>query len=445
MTADAKPRKTWLSAGAKRRIRRALLGIAIGVPLAVAATWYAANHVPWFGAWLADTLRSVLGTDRVAELEEFTYDLEDRWNRWWRSGEKPKAYWESPSSSPSGLGPSSVRQPPSSAEQPSSSAPSPPSSGSGAPSAAASAGEAPSGNGTFPPRDVGPYDAKFAAPGDGVWVAVPVPGPAVRPTAAAYGQPSSAPEPLLYKTLIHPDSKRPWAEVFVVAGDPATAMLHVVAGTREPKGTAPGSGEAKRTGLVADSDVASLMAAFNGGFKEEHGHYGMKVDGVLLIRPRVDGCTIAMTADGAPRIAPWKAVADVESTFLWWRQTPACLVTGGKLHPALYDENTNWGAALGGATVVRRSALGLSADGKVLFVAVSNHTSPRAIAVAMLHAGAVDVAQLDINYSYPRFVVFPKGESGQREATSLFEGFKVEKDDHLRTPSVRDFFYLTRR
>ncbi len=442
MSAAPKTGKTRISTKAKRRIKRALAGVAIGVPLLLGATWYAANNVPWFGAWLADALRSVLGTERVADLEEFAYDLEDRWNRIWRSGERPKAYWGSPSSSTGGIGPSSGRQPPSS------SADLPPSPGPTGSSMTPPPGEAPpvrAGNAAFPPRDVGPYDAKFAAPGDGVWVAVPVPGLAPSAAPATPAQAGSAAEPLLYKTLIHPDSKRPWAEVFVVAIDPTTSLLHVVAGTREPKGTAPGSGEAKRTGLIPDSDVASLMAAFNGGFKEEHGHYGMKVDGVLLIRPRADGCTIAMTADDTLRIAPWKAVADVEGTFRWWRQTPACLVTEGKLHPSLYDENTNWGAAIGGATVVRRSAIGLSADGKGMFVAVSNHTSPRVIAVAMLHAGAASVAQLDINYSYPRFVVFPGGEPGQREAVSLFEGFKVDKDDHLRTPSVRDFFYVTRR
>ena len=460
MTVAEKPKRVWLSAKAKRRIKRALLATAIAVPLAGAGTWYAANNVPWFGAWLADTLRSVIGTEAVADLEEFVYDIEDRYNRTFRSDEKPRAYWDSPSSS------STAALPP--AQDPSS-APPPLGTTLGttlgtSPSASPSAAPSIAANPSFPPKDVGPYDAKFAAPGDGVWVPVAVPGLAASPAPAPSGQAGSPPSgqagspppgqagsppppasPQLYKTLIHPDSKRPWAEVFVVAIDPRSAQLHVVAGTREPKGTAPGSAEAKRTGLLPDTDVASLMAAFNGGFKEEHGHYGMKVGGVLLIRPRVDGCTIAMTADDKLRIAPWKAVADVEPTFRWWRQTPACLVSEGKLHPALYDENTNWGAAIGGGTVVRRSALGLSADGEVMFVAVANSTSPRAIALAMLHAGAAHAAQLDINYSYPRFVLFPRGESGQRETTSLFEGFKVDKDDYLRTPSVRDFFYVTRR
>jgi hypothetical protein len=407
------PRKRFLSPKARRRVKRALVGIAIALPIVIGAMWYAANNVPWFGAWMADTLRSIIGTEGVADLEEFAYDLEDRWNRFWREGEKPKAYWESPSGAPSA---------PSAEPAASASAPAP----------TGSVAAAPPGAAPFRPGDVGPFNPKYAAPGDGVWIPVPLAGSPTEP-------------PILYKTLIHPDAKRPWAEVFVVAVDLRSAQVHVVAGTREPKGTAPGAGEAKRPGLIPATDLPSLVAGFNGGFKEEHGHYGMKVDGVLLIKPRLDGCTIAMTDKGDLRIASWKAVQDAESTFTWWRQTPACLIENGKLHPGLTDENTNWGAALGGGTVVRRSAAGLDAEGKTLLVAVSNHTSPRAVAVAMSHAGAVSAAQLDINYSYPRFVLFPEGAAGQRESVSLFEGFKVEGDDYVRDPSVRDFFYLTRR
>jgi hypothetical protein len=415
MTTTPKPARRRLSPKARRRIKRALVGIAIAFPIAIAGTWYAANNVPWFGAWMADTLRSLIGTEAVADLEEFAYDLEDRWNRFWREGEKPKTYWDAPSAS-SGT-PAAPSAEPSAA---------PSGSGTAAPAPAAPPG-------AFRPRDVGPLlNPKYAAPGDGLWVPVPL--------AEAPADP-----PLFYKTLIHPDSKRPWAEVFVVAIDLARAQIHAVAGTHEPKGTAPGAKEAKRPGVVPATDIPDLVAGFNGGFKEEHGHYGMKIDGVLLIKPRADACTIAMTKEGALRIAPWKLVADVEDTFEWWRQTPACLLSEGKLHPGLYDENTNWGAALGGGTVVRRSAAGLDPEGKVLFVGVSNHTSPRTMALAMQHAGAVNVAQLDINYSYPRFVLFPKNDAGLRESSPLFEGFKVEKNDYVREPSVRDFFYVTRR
>ena len=100
-----------------------------------------------------------------------------------------------------------------------------------------------------------------------------------------------------------------------------------------------------------------------------------------------------------------------------------------------------WGA-LGGDTIVRRSAIALDATREILFMSVSNATSAHAIAVGMHHAGGHEVAQLDINYSYPRIVTFPPGESGEREATGVFPGFPFEKDDYIRHASQRDFFYV---
>ena len=65
----------------------------------------------------------------------------------------------------------------------------------------------------------------------------------------------------------------------------------------------------------------------------------------------------------------------------WLRQTPSCMVDEGELHPLLRaPEVRNWGATLDGNTVIRRSAVGLDRDGKVLFVAISNHTTAPAIA-----------------------------------------------------------------
>jgi hypothetical protein len=63
----------------------------------------------------------------------------------------------------------------------------------------------------------------------------------------------------------------------------------------------------------------------------------------------------------------------------------------------------------------------------------------------MRHAGAWDAAQLDVNWSYPKFLVFRSGESGTLEAVGVFPGFVFQKDEYLRRPAPKDFFYLVRR
>jgi hypothetical protein len=252
--------------------------------------------------------------------------------------------------------------------------------------------------------------------------------------------------------MLHPDPKRPWAEVFVVAARTSDIQLHAVAGTVEPEATTPeGSGYARR-GTIPSQHLAGLLAAFNGGFKTEHGHHGMFVDGVTLVRPRSMLCTIVGYEDGALDIGSWKAIGGVVSAaqragrVRFWRQAAPCMYERGNLNALLRDEGVrNWGATIEGSVVIRRSAIGLSADRALMFMAVSNDTTARAIALAVGHAGASDVAQLDVNWSYPRFLLFPRDSEGRRRAQTLFQGFLFREADYVERPSQRDFFYLTRR
>jgi hypothetical protein len=200
-----------------------------------------------------------------------------------------------------------------------------------------------------------------------------------------------------------------------------------------------------RSGLIPAELQDELVIAFNGGFKTEHGHYGMNVDGVTLVPPRPQMCTFAAYHDGSLRIANWNDIAATQDEMRWWRQTPQCMVTAGRLHPGLTDAVTSWGAALGGDTVIRRSAVGLSSDAAVLYVGIANATTARAIAEGMRHAGGHDVAQLDVNWSYPKIVTFRQGASGERKAVGLFSGFVFDPDEGLRKRSPRDFFYVVRR
>ena len=391
----AKPRKRW-----RRRLLWAGAVLLVGTLL----LWVAVHRIPWLGPAIADGLRAVVGVRAVAALEDFVYDVEDAWNRTWRSGEEPKARWSVP--------------------EPTASAPPP------VPAADASVEAGPPPLPAFRPEDVGPMFSSMAAKGDGVWVPV-----SVRIRASS---------PVMYKTLLHPDRERPWAEVFVVAIDRRRVRLDAVAGSRDPRSVGPEAKRYERLAKIPPDDHARVIAAFNGGFKAEHGRYGMMVDGVVLLPPIGWACTIAAFRDGSLRIATWKEIQDQQSGMRWWRQTPPCMYKDGKMHGALWEEETTaWGAAVEGDTVIRRSAMAVDASGSVLLVGLSNFTTARKIADAMKHAGGHDVAQLDVNWSFPRFVTYHPGDAGQLVARSLFEGFLADEGEYLREPSPRDFFYLT--
>jgi hypothetical protein len=232
-----------------------------------------------------------------------------------------------------------------------------------------------------------------------------------------------------------------------VAIDLSRVDVHAVAGYQEPKSDKPEAEGYKRHAKIPTQDHDRLLAAFNGGFMTEHGKYGMKVDGITLVDPKDKGCTLAKYEDDSYAVAPWKRIAEKERRMVWYRQAPNCMYDQGEMHPLLRVKNVrHWGATLDGDTVIRRSAVGLTKAGDTMLVGISNHTTARVMAEGMHHAGAHTVAQLDVNWSYPKFVIYePKAEGGKLAAVALAEGFEFSEDEYIRSRSMRDFFYLTRK
>jgi hypothetical protein len=385
------------------RWKRILLWVSgIGV-LLVALTYWLVHRFEWAGPLVANSLRAVIGVDSVAKLEDFVYAVEDRVNRLTRKNDKPQAHWQVPATPPPVV--------------------------SAAPAASTDAPRLP----PFTLPDPGPALKAWSAPGDGKWVPML---DARRP-----GEP-----PYMLKTLLHPDGGRSWAEVFVVAIDLRRVRLYTVAGTREPAADSPEGEKYERKALIPADHHEELLGAFNGGFMTEHGGYGMKVDGTVIVKAKPNACTIAVYNDDSIRIGTWNKLADSEPQMRWYRQAPECMWEQGKLHPGLQGgKGLKWGATLDGDTVIRRSAIGLNAARDVLFVSITNHSTARVLADGMHHAGAVDVAQLDVNWSYPKFVTFEPGDAGPgRMAVALAEGFEYSPDEYIRKKQRRDFFYLMR-
>lgn len=395
-----------------RRWRKVLLGTAIATPIAVLALWIAVNRIEWLGPLVANSLRAVIGKDNVAALEDSLYAVQDRVMRFWRKGEKPKAYWQVPSTAPQQPVAAPSVEPEITPEQPAGEKPLPP----------------------FQPPSVGPVHQAWSAPGDGEWVPMPNVDHPEQPVR-------------MFKTLLHPDKQRSWAELFVVALDLRRIDIKLVPGRREPEATEEAAKQMERPGRIPEQYESEVLAAFNGGFMTQHGAYGMKVDGTLIVAAQPNVCAVARYKDGSMRVASWPLLKDSEADMVWWRQTPGCMYENHEINAWLREGRVKkWGATLDGETVIRRSAVGISEDGNILYVGISNHTTAPAIAWGMQHTGAVTVAQLDINYSYPKFVTFEKNaESGKRIAIALAEGFEFSEDEFIRKRSLRDFFYVLPR
>jgi hypothetical protein len=317
------------------------------------------------------------------------------------------------------------RAAPSSTDMPAAAAPT-------GPAAEPPASAAPAAPKVFPPAGFAPLHARTAQPGDGVWSALP---------EGARGGPA-----VLVQATAHPDTIKPHIYVAIVAIDLTRIELRLVAGTIEPASKA--VPPERRTGLIPAADQADLIAVFNGGFMARHGQYGMMVSGDLFIPPHPDACTVALARDGGIRIRTFTEIASRVEALTAFRQTPPCLIEQGALHPQIDPDPRprKWGAAENGDVEIRRSALGVDASGKVLFYGLGEWVTAKAIADAMKAAGAVDAAELDINWSYTRFLFFgrPSPEEPLQVLKTLIPKTKHSREGYVKKPSERDFFYLKR-
>jgi hypothetical protein len=281
---------------------------------------------------------------------------------------------------------------------------------------------------SFPPPDIAPPHPKSAADGDGRW----------KPLGAARTKTGA---PLLASTTLHPHKASAFATLLLVAIDLDATRLGFVPGVDDVRGKvvpfAPG--------LVPSGDRERLVAVFNGGFLPRHGRWGMRAGSVTVLPPRPDGCTIAIHADGAVEIRSFSHLASRESTFAAVRQTPPCLVERGAVHADLSTSRTRaWGGQTPGIVTRRRSAIGLSADGRTLYYAIGVETPPRLLAEGLAAAGVHDAAELDINWNWTRFFTFEKSPEGTPEVATVLADVEHTKRDYVSRASERDFFFVLR-
>jgi hypothetical protein len=415
----------------RREPMLAIGAVALLGALGAGAVW-AVHDLPQAGPFIANSLRKVVGIQGVANLEQVVASAEDVVMR--LRDQPSRSLSEMSPSIVGGDVPLAVAAPlaPGSLEA-NIQRPPAPLDADGVPSPPAAAEASLSVASVFTPAPVLPPYPEVAAPGDGVWVPVPDPE---RPEAPA----------LMYKTLLHPDPERRYAELFIVSMPTALIKLTSVPGSEEPASENPASAGIPGRGLIPKNQREELLAAFNGGFRVEHGHHGMMLNGVTIVPPRPDMCSVFGYEDGSLQIGTHSRLAAQHEKPVWYRQTPRCMVERGALHPGLSDPNARgWGTTLEGETVIRRSAIALSQDEKTLLVGVTNFTTARALALGMRAAGGYDVAQLDVNRSFPKFLLFPRDENGVRHGATLFSGFLYQPAEMIDDPNPRDFFFVTRR
>ena len=263
-------------------------------------------------------------------------------------------------------------------------------------------------------------------PGEGAWTAAGLPR-------------NTATDPLMLKTFLRPDPARPYASVGVLLVDSRRVRLHITGGTIDPGGDR----GVKGPGTIPQGDVATLLAAWNGGFKGPHGGFGMRADGKEY-RPLRNGlATVCVDAQGAITMGEWGAGMAWAETLVACRQNAVLLVKDGEVSKRVGEGNDTWGYVNVNSAefITWRSAIGLTKDGNLL-VAAGNSLSAATLAKALQAAGAYTAMQLDINSPYVLTALFFGQSDGSLRAEKFMDSMPDSASRFFKTQE-RDFMYLT--
>lgn len=286
----------------------------------------------------------------------------------------------------------------------------------------------------FTPPNFTPPFAATAKEGDGQWRSVGDSG---------LGELAATVPPQVLQTTVHPHKSKGYVSMNVVAMDLGSLKLGWVIGAKDYH--AEKLVGHQTPGLVPERDQANTLAVFNGGFQARHGWWGMMSDGVSIVEPRPNGCTLAIFGDESVAIAPYANLANDAARMQAFRQSPPCLIIDGALHPDLErGQRKAWAGQNADLKTRRRSAAGITRDGKTLFFAIGNETEPDDLARGLLAAGAQSALQLDINWAWARFLLVGRRDELPRLTSSLLPEALYGKSECFARPSDRDFFYVYR-
>ncbi len=229
------------------------------------------------------------------------------------------------------------------------------------------------------------------------------------------------------------------AGVSLLSFDQRLLQLHLHAGTGDPGGSGWRFGP-----WVVGAERRLLVAGFNGGFKFSAGVGGFESYGRVAVAPRDGLASVVTYSDGTTDIGSWHhGVPARGRKVVSVRQNLTLLVSRG-VPAADLGCLLCWGATLGGVVDPARSALGITARGRLIW-AGGEHLTVAALASAMVAAHAVRAVQLDINPEWVNGYLYGhRGGRGPVAPVPVVSG-QAGIPGQFLVPWSRDFFTVVAR
>jgi len=242
---------------------------------------------------------------------------------------------------------------------------------------------------------------------------------------------------LMAKTFVRPDPERSYAVAYLVKLNMNNLSLSAVAGRVEPGGYQnPGPGK-----IPTDAQKSGrLIAAFNGGFQQKDGHYGMLVGNKTYLPLQKNLATLIIRKNEKPEIVNYTG-QDLGKNIVAVRQNGPLLLENSKDVTSSNEWNMQtWGLTTTNSMYTWRSGIGITEDGNLIYAAGPS-LIPQTLAAALKAAGAVNAMQLDINPVWVRLTIFNHGENGSYKHYSLTKDM-VDGGISYLAGYQKDFFYL---
>src|SRR5712691_2990056 len=207
--------------------------------------------------------------------------------------------------------------------------------------------------------------------------------------------------PAIFATYMRPDSVHTSYVAGVVSMDQRLVRFALHPGIEDP-----GPGNWRVPPTIPPRARRGLLATFNGGFKIDSSGGGFYLNGVTKGALRKGAASLVYYRNGRVAIGVWGHGLRMTSDVVGVRQNLRPIVSNGAV-PAAVGKNiiSSWGATLGGGLYVWRSGVGITRDGRIIFV-YGPALTVRTLADLLLRAGSVEAIQLDINPEWMSFMSY---------------------------------------
>ncbi|HSZ40612.1 MAG TPA: phosphodiester glycosidase family protein [Trebonia sp.] len=188
-----------------------------------------------------------------------------------------------------------------------------------------------------------------------------------------------------------------------------------------------------------------LLATFNGGFKLDSAQGGFYLNGHTSGTLTPGAASVVYYKNGTIAIGVWDQTVRMTPSVTGVRQNLKLIVDQGHVPASVnQDVETSWGATLGGGYYVWRSGLGITRDGRVIFV-YGPALDVQDLADLLQRAGAVAGMQLDINPYWMSYEYYQAGRKPADPAPVNLLPTQQQTAYRYYSPYSRDFTAVYQR